>query len=89
MGMVVIVAALDGDFQRKPFGKICELVPKSESVTKLSAVALAAKIILRFTQRTAVIPLKKLSVVQLHQFVENAISILKFQREERFQLLKE
>ena len=53
LGMVVIVAALDGDFQRKPFGKICELVPKSESVTKLSAVCTSCKInSASFTQRT-------------------------------------
>ena len=37
-GKVVIVAALDGDFQRKPFGSVCDLVALSESVTKLSAV---------------------------------------------------
>jgi len=32
------VASLDGDFQRKPFGDICELVPRAEEVTKLTAV---------------------------------------------------
>jgi len=37
-GKVVIIASLDGDFMRKPFGTICNLIPLAESVTKLSAV---------------------------------------------------
>jgi len=36
----VIVAALDGDFQRKAFGNILQLVPLAESVVKLSAVCM-------------------------------------------------
>lgn len=39
-GKTVIVSALDGDFQRKPFGKVCELLPLCESVTKLTAVCM-------------------------------------------------
>lgn len=37
-GKIIIIAALDGDFARKPFGSILNLVPKSEKVTKLNAV---------------------------------------------------
>lgn len=37
-GKIVIVAALDGTFQRHAFGKILSLVPLAESVTKLSAI---------------------------------------------------
>jgi len=37
---IVVVAALDGDFQRKPFGNILELVPFAESVVKLNAVCM-------------------------------------------------
>eukprot|EP01116_Phalansterium_solitarium_P001907 TRINITY_DN11742_c0_g1_i1.p1 TRINITY_DN11742_c0_g1~~TRINITY_DN11742_c0_g1_i1.p1 ORF type:complete len:225 (-),score=79.29 TRINITY_DN11742_c0_g1_i1:227-901(-) len=37
-GKIVIVAALDGTFQRKPFGNTLELVALAESVTKLQAV---------------------------------------------------
>lgn len=37
-GKIVIVAALDGTFQRKPFGNILELVPLAEEVTKLNSV---------------------------------------------------
>jgi len=33
-----LVAALDADFQRKPFGNVINLIPISESVTKLDAV---------------------------------------------------
>ncbi|KAH3756762.1 thymidine kinase [Pelomyxa schiedti] len=39
-GKVVVVAALDGTFQRKPFGSILQLVPLAESVTKLTAVCM-------------------------------------------------
>jgi len=37
-GKIVIVAALDGTFQRKPFGDVLNLVPLAESVVKLNAV---------------------------------------------------
>jgi len=37
----VIVAALDGDYLRKPFGNIIDLVPLAESVVKLSAVCMS------------------------------------------------
>ena len=39
-GKIVVVAALDGTFQRKPFGDILSLIPLAESVTKLSAVCM-------------------------------------------------
>jgi len=39
-GKTVIVSALDGDFQQKPFGQICELIPHCESVTKLTAICM-------------------------------------------------
>uniref|UniRef100_H3B914 Thymidine kinase n=1 Tax=Latimeria chalumnae TaxID=7897 RepID=H3B914_LATCH len=39
-GKAVIVAALDGTFQRKPFGSILNLVPLAESVVKLNAVCM-------------------------------------------------
>jgi thymidine kinase len=35
---IVMVAALDGTFERKPFGNIINLIPKAEKVTKLNAV---------------------------------------------------
>uniref|UniRef100_A0AAQ5XQR3 Thymidine kinase n=1 Tax=Amphiprion ocellaris TaxID=80972 RepID=A0AAQ5XQR3_AMPOC len=40
LGKTVIVAALDGTFQRKPFGNILNLVPLAESVVKLHAVCM-------------------------------------------------
>lgn len=39
-GKTVIVSALDGDFQRKPFGKICEMIPMCETISKLTAVCM-------------------------------------------------
>jgi len=39
-GKTVVVAALDGTFQRKGFGSILDLVPLAESVIKLSAVCM-------------------------------------------------
>ena len=37
-GKIVIVATLDGDYSRKPYGKILELIPIAEHVIKLTAV---------------------------------------------------
>ena len=39
-GKIVIVAALDATFERKPFGSICQLVALAENVKKLTAVCL-------------------------------------------------
>ena len=33
----IIICALDGDFLRKPFGKINELIPLADEITKLTA----------------------------------------------------
>ncbi|XP_051939339.1 thymidine kinase, cytosolic [Hippocampus zosterae] len=40
LGKTIIVAALDGTFQRRPFGNILNLVPLAESVVKLHAVCM-------------------------------------------------
>ncbi|CAL1601914.1 unnamed protein product [Knipowitschia caucasica] len=40
LGKIIIVAALDGTFQRKAFGNILSLVPLAESVVKLHAVCM-------------------------------------------------
>ena len=37
-GKIVLVSALDGTFQRKPFEQVVELCPLAERVDKLSAV---------------------------------------------------
>jgi thymidine kinase len=50
-GKIVIVAALDGTFERKPFGKVLELVPLAEKVTKLSAICYICKKDASFTWR--------------------------------------
>ncbi|CAB3368427.1 Hypothetical predicted protein [Cloeon dipterum] len=39
-GKMVVVAALDGTYQRKGFGNILQLVPLAESVEKLNAVCM-------------------------------------------------
>lgn len=39
-GKTVLVSALDGDYLRRPFGQICELVPYCESIDKLTAVCM-------------------------------------------------
>jgi len=39
-GKVVLIAALDGTYQRKPFENIMNLIPLAENVTKLSAVCM-------------------------------------------------
>ena len=50
-GKTVIVAALDGTFQRKGFGNILELVPLAEQVTKLTAVCVNCRADAAFTKR--------------------------------------
>jgi thymidine kinase len=41
LGKTVIIAALDGTFERKAFGNVLDLVPIAESITKLTAVCMA------------------------------------------------
>lgn len=50
-GKIVIVAALDGTFQRKPFGRVIELIPMAESVVKLTAVCMMCHGSASFTRR--------------------------------------
>lgn len=37
-GKIVLVAGLDGDFKREPFGQMCQLVSKAEEIQKLKAI---------------------------------------------------
>eukprot|EP01133_Synstelium_polycarpum_P005881 gene5881-6803_t len=50
-GKTVIVAALDGTFQRRPFGSVLDLVPKAENITKLTAVCMICYKDASFTRR--------------------------------------
>ncbi|XP_048757601.2 thymidine kinase, cytosolic-like isoform X2 [Ostrea edulis] len=50
-GKTVIVAALDGTFQKKGFGNILNLVPLAESVIKLTAVCMRCNNEGSFTKR--------------------------------------
>jgi len=50
-GKTVIVAALDGTFQRKAFGEVLQLIPMAESVTKLNAVCMVCYKDAAFTKR--------------------------------------
>ena len=52
-GKTVIVAALDGTFQRKEFGNILKLVPLAEHVVKLSAVCMICFGEGSYTKRTS------------------------------------
>jgi thymidine kinase len=51
MGKTVIIAALDGTFQRQPFGRTLELIPLAEKVSKLQAVCHVCKGDAAFTRR--------------------------------------
>ncbi|XP_074081149.1 thymidine kinase, cytosolic isoform X1 [Macrotis lagotis] len=53
-GKTVIVAALDGTFQRKAFGNILNLVPLAESVVKLTAVCMECFREAAYTKRLGV-----------------------------------
>lgn len=50
-GKVVIVAALDATFERKPFGDVCNLVARAEGILKLSAVCKFCHADAAFTRR--------------------------------------
>lgn len=50
-GKVVIVAALDSTYERKPFGSIPYLVPLADSVKKLNAVCVSCARDAAFTKR--------------------------------------
>ena len=52
-GVVVIVAALDGTFQRQPFGHVLELIPFADTVVKLPAVCMRCGHDAPFTCRTS------------------------------------
>ena len=51
LGKIVIVACLDSDFRREPFGDICQLIAKAEKVTKLSSICHYCKEDAAFTSR--------------------------------------
>jgi thymidine kinase len=51
IGKIVIVAALDGTFQRVGFGDILNLIPLAENVVKLSAVCMVCFGNAAFTKR--------------------------------------
>ena len=48
----MIVSALDGDFMRRPFGKIHELIPLADEVLKLTAICKDCGDDAPFTYRT-------------------------------------
>jgi thymidine kinase len=50
-GKIVIVAALDGTFERRPFGAILTLVPLAEQVVKLTSVCMRCHGSAAFTRR--------------------------------------
>ena len=43
LGKIVIVAGLDGDYKRQPFGEICNLIPLCDNITKLKAFCVNCK----------------------------------------------
>lgn len=53
-GKIVIVAALDGTFQRRAFGDILQLIPLAESVIKLTAVCMTCFDEASFTKRLGI-----------------------------------
>ena len=50
-GKLVVIAALDSTYQRKPFENVLSLVPLAESVCKLSAVCMSCHQPAAFTFR--------------------------------------
>ena len=50
-GKVVVIAALDGTWQRRPFNSILQLIPLAEDVCKLKAVCSTCRQDAAFTKR--------------------------------------
>ena len=50
-GKIVVIAALDGTFDWKKFGKVIDLIPLAERVEKLDAVCMDCKETAYFTKR--------------------------------------
>eukprot|EP00828_Plagiopyla_frontata_P003738 TRINITY_DN11212_c0_g1_i2.p1 TRINITY_DN11212_c0_g1~~TRINITY_DN11212_c0_g1_i2.p1 ORF type:complete len:227 (+),score=39.48 TRINITY_DN11212_c0_g1_i2:209-889(+) len=50
-GKIVLIAALDSTFQRKGFGKICNLIPLCEQITKLTSICVYCYEAASFTKR--------------------------------------
>jgi thymidine kinase len=42
-GKIVIMACLDGDYQKKPFGRVLELIPHADRFEKLNAICMKCK----------------------------------------------
>jgi thymidine kinase len=51
LGKTIIVACLDGSFERKPFGRVVELLALAESVTKLTSVCMVCQANAAFSKR--------------------------------------
>jgi thymidine kinase len=51
-GKVVVISALDGTFERRPFGSIAALIPLAESVQKMAAVCKLCFQTAHFSKRT-------------------------------------
>jgi len=52
LGKIVVVSALDGTFERKPFNSILSLIPLAESVQKMTAVCKMCFQTAHFSKRT-------------------------------------
>lgn len=50
-GKLVLISALDGDYLRRPFGRILECIPMAEEVVKLTAVCVGCAAPAAFTRR--------------------------------------
>ena len=50
-GKIIVIAALDGTFERKRFGRVIDLIPMAERVEKLDAVCMDCKEAAAFTKR--------------------------------------
>ena len=77
----MIVAALDGTFERKGFNNILNLVPYAESVVKLSAVCNYCKCEAHFTKRTSddtEVEVSSRVIIQLRFIDNNDSTILYF-----------
>jgi thymidine kinase len=60
-GKTVIIASLDGDFLRRPFGYVLDLIPEADSIEKLTAICKKSGKLAPFTMRT--VALQEIEVI--------------------------
>ncbi|KII74052.1 Thymidine kinase [Thelohanellus kitauei] len=75
MGKIIILAGLDGTFQRKGFGNFLDIIPLAEKVEKLNAVCIRCTKDAAFTTRLTDSQQPVVESATISQLASNKLSI--------------